>query len=223
MLIKSEMLSGIGQLAAGIAHEIRNPLTSLRGFLQLMIQTNTYSKEYAEVMMTEFIRLEEIINEFLVLSRKKTAEFKDVNINKIIQDISKIWETQAILNNVTIETSIDPMSFTVKGIENELKQVFINIVKNGIEAMEGRTGQLKIEAKKLEDDRVLLRFQDQGKGIPKEQLEKMGEPFFTTKEKGTGLGLMVSFKIIESHNGKLIFTSEPDKGTTVEITLPLSH
>lgn len=223
MLIKSEMLSGIGQLAAGIAHEIRNPLTSLRGFLQLMIQTNTYSKEYAEVMMTEFIRLEEIINEFLVLSRKKTAEFKDVNINKIIQDISKIWETQAILNNVTIETSIDPMNFTVKGIENELKQVFINIVKNGIEAMEGRTGQLKIEAKKLEDDRVLLRFEDQGKGIPKEQLEKMGEPFFTTKEKGTGLGLMVSFKIIESHNGKLIFTSEPDKGTTVEITLPLSH
>lgn len=223
MLIKSEMLSGIGQLAAGIAHEIRNPLTSLRGFLQLMIQTNTYSKEYAEVMMTEFIRLEEIINEFLVLSRQKTAEFKDVNINKIIQDISKIWETQAILNDVTIETFIDPMSFTVRGIENELKQVFINIVKNGIEAMEGRTGKLKIEAKKLDHDRVLLRFQDQGKGIPQEQLEKMGEPFFTTKEKGTGLGLMVSFKIIESHNGKLIFSSEQDKGTTVEITLPLSN
>jgi len=223
MLIKSEMLSGIGQLAAGIAHEIRNPLTSLRGFLQLMIQTNTYSKEYAEVMMTEFIRLEEIINEFLVLSRQKTAEFKDVNINKIIHDVSKIWETQAILNDVTIATSIEPISFTVKGIENELKQVFINIVKNGIEAMEGRTGELKIETKKIEDNRVLIRFQDQGKGIPKKQLEKMGEPFFTTKEKGTGLGLMVSFKIIESHNGKLVFTSELDKGTTVEITLPLSH
>ncbi|HZH59134.1 MAG TPA: ATP-binding protein, partial [Metabacillus sp.] len=157
------------------------------------------------------------------LSRQKTAEFKDVNINKIIHDVSKIWETQAILNDVTIATSIEPISFTVKGIENELKQVFINIVKNGIEAMEGRTGELKIETKKIEDNRVLIRFQDQGKGIPKKQLEKMGEPFFTTKEKGTGLGLMVSFKIIESHNGKLVFTSELDKGTTVEITLPLSH
>ncbi len=223
MLIKSEMLSAIGQLAAGIAHEIRNPLTSLRGFLQLMIQSNTYQKEYADVMMTEFIRLEEIINEFLVLSRQKTAEFQEVNINKVIKDVSKIWETQASLNNVAIEASIDPMFLAVKGVENELKQVFINIVKNGIESMEGRQGQLKIETKKLEEEKVLIRFQDQGKGIPKEQLEKMGEPFFTTKEKGTGLGLMVSFKIIESHNGKIVFTSELDKGTTVEITLPLSN
>lgn len=223
MLIKSEMLSAIGQLAAGIAHEIRNPLTSLRGFLQLMIQTNTYSKEYAEVMMTEFIRLEEIINEFLVLSRPKTAAFQDVNLNQIIQDVSKIWETQAILNDVTIETNNDPIVFTVKGIENELKQVFINIVKNGIESMEGRPGQLTIETKKLDGEKVMIRFQDQGKGIPKEQLEKMGEPFYTTKEKGTGLGLMVSFKIIESHRGKIVFSSELDKGTMVEITLPLSN
>ncbi|WP_121664534.1 CheR family methyltransferase [Metabacillus litoralis] len=223
MLIKSEMLSAIGQLAAGIAHEIRNPLTSLRGFLQLMIQTNTYRKEYAEVMMTEFIRLEEIINEFLVLSRPKAAAFQDVNINKIIQDVSKIWETQAILNDVTIETYNDPFIFTIQGIENELKQVFINIVKNGIESMEGRPGNLKIETRKLDSGEVLIRFEDKGKGIPKEQLEKMGQPFYTTKEKGTGLGLMVSFKIIESHNGKIVFSSELDKGTTVEITLPLSN
>ncbi|APH06163.1 CheR family methyltransferase [Bacillus weihaiensis] len=223
MLVKSEMLSAIGQLAAGIAHEIRNPLTSLRGFLQLMIQTNTYSKEYAEVMMSEFLRLEEIINEFLVLSRSKSATFLDVNINKIIKDISKIWETQAILNNVEIKTNIDPKLLVVKGIENELKQVFINIVKNGIEAMEGQAGKLTIETFKQPNDTVLIRFKDQGKGIPKEKLEKMGEPFFTTKEKGTGLGLMVSFKIIESHQGKIQFLSELDKGTTVEVTLPLSN
>ncbi|WP_226670923.1 CheR family methyltransferase [Metabacillus litoralis] len=223
MLIKSEMLSAIGQLAAGIAHEIRNPLTSLKGFLQLMTQTKSYSEEYAEVMMSEFLRLEEIINEFLVLSRSKSVTFHEVNINKIIKDVSKIWETQAILNNVSIKTKIDPMLFTVKGIENELKQVFINIVKNGIESMEGSTGVLSIETKHLENDKVLVRFQDQGKGIPREQLEKMGEPFYTTKDKGTGLGLMVSLKIIESHNGEIVFQSELDKGTTVEITLPLSN
>ncbi|TXC89827.1 PAS domain S-box protein [Metabacillus litoralis] len=222
MLIKSEMLSAVGQLAAGIAHEIRNPLTSLKGFLQLMTQTKSYSEEYAEVMMSEFLRLEEIINEFLVLSRSKSVTYHEVNVNKIIKDVSKIWETQAILNNVSIKTKIEPVLFKVNGIENELKQVFINIVKNGIESMEGSTGILSIETRQIENDKVLIRFQDQGKGIPKEQLEKMGEPFYTTKEKGTGLGLMVSLKIIESHNGEIVFLSELNKGTTVEITLPLS-
>lgn len=89
--------------------------------------------------------------------------------------------------------------------------------------MEYRPGNLKIETRKLDSGEVLIRFEDKGKGIPKEQLEKMGQPFYTTKEKGTGLGLMVSFKIIESHNGKIVFSSELDKGTTVEITLPLSN
>lgn len=219
MLIKSEMLSAVGQLAAGIAHEIRNPLTSLRGFLQLMIQTKTYEKEYAEVMMSEFIRLESIINEFLVLAKTKSATFDQVQVNTLLNDVCMILESQAVLNNVRIEKELSEKLPEILAVSNELKQVFLNILKNAIEAMEHAEGVISIRSYR-EKDSVFITFEDQGKGISKEALEKLGEPFYTTKEKGTGLGLMVTFKIIENHGGSIHFESEEGKGTKVTLKLP---
>ncbi|MGG3622941.1 CheR family methyltransferase [Bacillus gobiensis] len=219
MLMKSEMLSAIGQLAAGIAHEIRNPLTSLKGFLQLMIQSNTYHKEYAEVMQSEFIRLESIINEFLFLSKTKSSKFETICVNDIIEDVYLILEAQAMLKGVRITKALCQDVNEVRAVPSELKQVFLNILKNAIEAMEELEGEILIQSKG-EEDRVLIMIKDQGKGISKDFLDKLGEPFYTTKEKGTGLGLMVTMRIIESHKGEIIFESEEDQGTTVKIYLP---
>ena len=222
MLMKSEMLSAVGQLAAGIAHEIRNPLTSLKGFLQLMIQSKKYQKDYAEVMMSEFIRLEAIINEFLVLAKTKSTTFDPVQVNSIVEDVCMVLESQAVLNNVRIEKQLSGDLPEILAVSNELKQVFLNILKNAIEAMEDVEGFITIRSY-FEKDSVFITFVDQGKGISKDVLEKLGEPFYTTKEKGTGLGLMVTFKIIENHGGSIHFESEEGKGTTVKLKLPIKE
>ncbi|MDN5389398.1 ATP-binding protein [Bacillus sp. LB7] len=222
MLMKSEMLSAVGQLAAGIAHEIRNPLTSLKGFLQLMIQSKKYQKDYAEVMMSEFIRLEAIINEFLVLAKTKSTTFDPVQVNSIVEDVCMVLESQAVLNNVRIEKQLSGDLPEILAVSNELKQVFLNILKNAIEAMEDAEGFITVRSY-YEKDSVFITFEDQGKGISKEVLEKLGEPFYTTKEKGTGLGLMVTFKIIENHGGSIHFESEEGKGTTVKLKLPIKE
>lgn len=222
MLMKSEMLSAVGQLAAGIAHEIRNPLTSLKGFLQLMIQSKKYQKDYAEVMMSEFIRLEAIINEFLVLAKTKSTTFDPVQVNSIVEDVCMVLESQAVLNNVRIEKQLSGDLPEILAVSNELKQVFLNILKNAIEAMEDAEGFITIRSF-YEKDSVFITFEDQGKGISKDVLDKLGEPFYTTKEKGTGLGLMVTFKIIENHGGSIHFESEEGKGTTVKLKLPIKE
>ncbi|WP_406589810.1 CheR family methyltransferase [Bacillus atrophaeus] len=221
MLMKSEMLSAIGQLAAGIAHEIRNPLTSLKGFLQLMIQSKKYQKDYAEVMMSEFVRLESIINEFLVLSRSKSVQFETIQINDIVEDVSLILESQAMLKGVRVIKNLNDKLPDIKGVPNELKQVFLNVLKNAIESMEQIEGDIHIHTV-YQNGYIQLTFEDQGKGISKEMMERLGEPFYTTKEKGTGLGLMVSFKIIESHKGTIEFESIENQGTKVTIKLPVS-
>jgi len=219
MLKNSEMLSVVGQLAAGIAHEIRNPLTSLKGFLQLMMQTNTYNKEYTEVMLSEFNRLELIISEFLVLARPQAVSFKSLRLEKILEEVYLLLNTQAILNNTQIELDIPDKLPYLYGNEKELKQLFINMVKNGLEAMEEIEGIIRIIVS-LENSNLLVKIIDQGKGITKDQLQKMGQPFFTTKEKGTGLGLMISQKIVDNHQGSLTFLSEVGLGTTVELRFP---
>lgn len=221
MLKKSEMLSAVGQLAAGIAHEIRNPLTSLKGFLQLMMQSNEYNKEYTEVMFSEFNRLELIISEFLVLAKPQALSFQSLSLEKVLEDVHILLNTQAILKNVQIEMKVQEDIPFIYGNEKELKQLFINMIKNGIEAMEEMEGAIRIVVSMEKTEKVLVQIIDQGKGIPKEQLQKMGQPFFTTKEKGTGLGLMISQKIVANHHGTLHFQSELGVGTTVEVRFPV--
>ncbi|MDR6879780.1 PAS domain S-box protein [Bacillus sp. 3255] len=219
LLLKTEKLSIVGQLAAGVAHEIRNPLTSLRGFVQLLQSKVTGYESYFEIMISELDRINDIVSEFMVIAKPSIVHFQMKDVRKIAHDVISLLETQAILNNVVIHTEMAPDLPLINCEENQLKQVFINILKNAIEAMpEG--GNIVIQLQTA-GSQVFIRFTDEGCGIAEERLAVLGEPFYTTKEKGTGLGLMVCHKIVEAHQGSLQIRSEVDKGTTVDLILPI--
>lgn len=220
LLLQSEKLSVAGQLAAGIAHEIRNPLTAIKGFLQL-IEKNENDPNYMNIIKTEMNRIEDILSELLMLSKPQNMKFKNENLKKILNHIKTLIDTQAIMNNIEIE--IDYLSEIPEFIcdENQLKQVFINLLKNALEAMP-QGGKIRIEVDGREEGKILIRIIDQGCGIPKANLEKLGQPFFTTKENGTGLGLMISMQIIENHHGTITFSSN-QHGTTIDICLPIAQ
>ncbi|WP_409270123.1 ATP-binding protein [Neobacillus sp. SCS-31] len=218
LLQKSEKLALLGQMAAGIAHEIRNPLTSIKGFIQLFKAEND-KKEYYDIVLTELDRINSIVSEFLLLAKPTAAVFREGNLVQILRDVVTLINTQTALNNVLITTAVGPNIPPIICEENQLKQVFINLLKNSIEAMpEG--GNIYISVQKSQPEEVFVKIVDEGVGIPEERMKTIGEPFYTTKEKGTGLGLMTCFKIIESHNGKLIFSSKVGVGTSTMIVLP---
>ncbi|XOK58737.1 CheR family methyltransferase [Paenibacillus elgii] len=218
LLRKSEMLSAVGQLAAGIAHEIRNPLTALKGFTKLMGSGGQHGN-YLSIMADELERIEEIVSELLVLAKPQAADFLPKSVASILHDVVMLLETQAIISKVTIETDIEDELPLASCVENQLKQVFINVLKNGVEAMPGG-GTFLVKMEKSERGSIRISFIDQGCGIPESKLAKLGQPFYTTKNKGTGLGLMVSYKIIENHRGSMTITSKEGVGTTVVIELP---
>lgn len=221
LLLNSEKLSVAGQLAAGIAHEVRNPLTAIKGFLQLMESNEDYRKSYFEIINTEINRIELILNELLLLSKPQDMKFKKGNLMEMLLHVKALIDTHANMNNIQVELMYSTPIRSIICDENQLKQVFINFLKNSIEAMPSG-GKIIINVENEEPNQVKIGFIDQGCGIPKEYLDRIGQPFFTTKENGTGLGLMISSKIIENHHGKLIITSN-NSGTMMEIILPTGN
>ncbi|MDR5600222.1 ATP-binding protein [Paenibacillus larvae] len=223
LLRKSDMLSAVGQLAAGVAHEIRNPLTSLKGFLQLIKPSTGKENYYMEIMQDELKRIEHIVDEFLFVAKPKVSQFELKSMSAIVSSTVDLLQPQARLNNVEIRTNLNSRLPLVYCNQHQMKQVFINIIKNAMEAMiDG--GILHIETDYISAlQMVRIRFNDEGCGIPPERIPKLAEPFYSTKEKGTGLGLMVTYKIIETHSGDIQFRSRPDRGTTVDILLPASR
>jgi PAS domain S-box-containing protein len=219
LLIKTEKLSIAGELAAGIAHEIRNPITSVKGFLQLLQSGDFENKQdYYNIITSEIDRIELILTELLMLSKPQAIHFEIKNIQNLIVDVMTLLDGQANMNNVQIKTQFELDMVMVRCEENQLKQVWINIIKNAIEAMP-KGGELLIKTQSI-DDNLVISFIDQGIGIPDAIISKLGQPFYTTKEKGTGLGYMVSKKIIENHNGSITISSEENKGTIIEVSLP---
>ncbi|MGJ7913244.1 ATP-binding protein [Neobacillus sp. LXY-1] len=218
LLQKSEKLALLGQMAAGIAHEIRNPLTSIKGFIQLF-KHNQLKKEYYDIVLTELDRINTIVGEFLVLAKPSAVVFVERNIKDIILDVVTLINTQSILNNVQIFAEFDQKLPNVCCEENQLKQVFLNLLKNAIEAMP-KGGDIHIKVQEKEEGSIFIQIIDQGVGIPQDRISTLGEPFYTTKEKGTGLGLMTCFKIVESHHGVLNINSVENVGTTIEVILP---
>lgn len=225
LLNKSEKLALVGEMAAGVAHEIRNPLTALKGFVQLMDTDTSESKqkEFIHLMLSEIDRIEMITNEFMVMSKPQAVQFQENKIEGLIQHVLSFLKPQAILHNVQFITDIQDDLPPLNCEGNQLKQVFINIIKNAMEAMEEEgEGKVTIHAH-CKDEYLSLTFRDNGCGIPKDVLPKLGEPFYTLKEKGTGLGVMVTKRIIEAHQGEIHFSSEIGVGTSVEIILPFVH
>ncbi len=215
-MTKLDRLNIIGEMAAGIAHEIRNPMTTVRGFLQFLSikKEFTKQKENFDLMIDELDRANSIISEFLSLAKNKNLEFTSINLNTVIHDIYPLLQADAMRNNCEIKMSLGDIP-SVSADHNSIRQLILNLVRNGLDAMP-KSGIITIYTEAVES-KVLLSIQDCGIGIPPEIREKLGTPFFTTKEQGTGLGLAICYQIIQRHSATLSIESSPGKGTTFTI------
>ncbi|GAB6459502.1 PAS domain-containing sensor histidine kinase [Bacillus cereus] len=219
LLNKSDTLAAIGQLAAGVAHEVRNPLTVIKGFIQLFQINKEDQEKYFNLMLSEIERIEAILQEFLSIAKTDEISTEKKNIYQIFKNVVSLMNTKAIMTNIQVELYADSKDIIIECSENQLKQVFINILQNSIESMPDG-GRISIHIKGIGKDGIIISVIDKGIGIPEERIKRLGEPFYSTKEKGTGIGLMLSYKIIESHQGKISIMSEVGVGTTVTIYLP---
>ncbi|MEH7246601.1 ATP-binding protein, partial [Neobacillus niacini] len=221
-LLQKEKLAVIGQMAAGIGHEIRNPLSSLKGFTQLQHERYPNTNDFYPIMIEEIDRINSIVNDLMYLGKPKQVSFSKANIEEIIAYTLSITQQQAKQQGVTIETLIAGPLPPIECDSHQLKQVFINLIKNAKESMlDG--GKIKINVKVLGGNKMNISIQDEGCGIDEESLNNLGEPFYTTKKDGTGLGLMVTNQIIKEHNGEISFDSSQQNGTKVSVILPISQ
>ncbi|MCU6602869.1 ATP-binding protein [Peribacillus frigoritolerans] len=218
---QAKQLNSVGQLAATIAHEIRNPITVVKGFAQLLDQEkelNETEKFYVQTMLTELEYTQVIINDYLSLAKPQTDNVQVIPLNDEIQKISDLLTSFANNRNIGFLLDFrDDLHINMNPIE--LKQILVNIMKNGIESM-NKPGFIKVET---EQERTMakIRITDTGIGLSKEQLEILGTPFYSLKDRGTGIGLTVCYSIIQKYKGKIVVQSEVNKGTSFTIYLPL--
>ncbi len=219
-LKKSDTLNVVGELAAGIAHEIRNPMTALKGFIQLLEgSVKGEYDSYFQVISSELQRIETIITDFLILAKPQAISYQVKQVNTVLSETLDLMSAQAAMNNIQFHTQYGELPL-IQCEANQLKQVFINLIKNAIEAMPGG-GIIEVSSESFFDNHILISIKDHGMGIPNSVLKKLGEPFYTTKEKGTGLGLMVTYKIIEEHAGWIEVDSKEGEGTLFQLYLPI--
>lgn len=202
----------IAQMAAGISHEIRNPMTTVRGFLQILEREDEFERyqNYLHIMIDELDRANNIISEFLSMSNTRSSDLQKLNLNSIIRDMTPLIHVDAFNQNKYIEIETKDLPEIMLN-RDETRQLIINLYRNGLEAMsEGKVLKIKTY---MEDGSVVLAVQDQGQGIKPDVFEKLGTPFFTTKDKGTGLGLGVCYAIATRHQAKIDIETGPG-GTT---------
>lgn len=217
---KLDRLNLVGQMAAGIGHEIRNPLTTIRGYLQLLEGQQEFisKKSTFELMISELDRANSIITEFLALAREKKSRLKLQDLNSIMEKLYPLIEADTFTRNKQICLSLGDIP-PVKLNDKEIFQLILNLTRNGLEAMEDN-GCLTIKTY-VEYDYVVLAVQDEGHGISPENISKLGIPFFTTKSQGTGLGLATCYQIAAAHNASIDVTSN-SSGTTFYVKFPCS-
>ncbi|MDO6992675.1 ATP-binding protein [Brachyspira innocens] len=236
-LKRAEQLASLTTLAAGVAHEIKNPLGSISIYVQLIdkiIKKNMDNdcqcykdfKEYSDIIKEEIGRLEDTINSFLFSVRKLELNIEDVNINELILSTISFLKYEIEKNNVSIDIKFDKDNLILKLDERYIKQALINIIQNAIDAMnenkDDKKKEIYIKLKTI-DNYAVISIKDTGTGIKDEDLNKIFEPYFTTKRHGTGLGLTNVVRIIEAHNGNITIESEYEKGSEFIIKLPLKQ
>jgi len=223
----AERLSSLGHLAAGVAHEIRNPLNAMSMGLQRLRREflpweESKQEEYlsfTDLILKEIRRVNEIIEQFLTLSRPFELRLKNASPGDLLRNLVALFEEEARSQGIALSLEGESNLPSLMIDEEKLTQAFINIMKNGIQAME-KGGTLRIEAHSLKD-RIEVTFSDSGAGIPEDRMEKIFNYYYTTKEKGVGLGLPLAHRIIEAHGGQLKIESKVDVGTKVTILLPV--
>ncbi|KMM38852.1 PAS domain-containing protein [Guptibacillus hwajinpoensis] len=219
-LRKTETSHVLGDLAAGVAHEIRNPLSTIKGFLQLLAGNDSVNQELLKVVGSEMEQVEEIVNEFLLLSKREFSSFESVNMNTLLKEVIERLSTKAIDSGIDMIEVYGDAEIYCECIRSHINQVLTNIIENGIESMSiGGTLRVTLTDKRSE---VMIEVEDNGDGIPLHLIDRLGEPYYQTSEKGTGLGLMVSYKVVKEHGGHIDVSSKQGIGTIFQITLP-SH
>ncbi len=214
---KFEKLEIVGELAAGIVHEIRNPLTSISGFVQLLEQ-GVHNKEYFNLIYSSFNDIEEYLKALSIIASPQPNEQKLVNMKLLVEDIIEQTKEEINSNHVRFNTEFDSEFPNIQCDETQMKLVFKHLITNSIEATLNE-GIVSIFVRR-EDPNLLIKITDTGVGMSKERLARLGEPFFNLKEKGTGIGLMVCYRIIWQYNGSIFIESEENKGTTIEVRIP---
>lgn len=213
---KTDNLLSVSELAASIAHEVRNPMTVVRGFIQLLEKDSSVkNKEYFKLIKDELDRANMIINNYLSLAQEKKSTPKKVDINSIILELKPMLEAICNIHSCELQCFLDNRIPFIEADRDEIKQVILNLCRNGIEAT-NNGGTIKLETKDI-DNTVIFKVSDNGCGIPIENMEKLFEGFFTTKENGTGLGLAVCKSIINKNSGEISVTSELGKGSTFTV------
>ncbi|MBP2631937.1 MAG: sasA 1 [Firmicutes bacterium] len=217
-MTRLDRLNIIGEMAAGIAHEIRNPMTTVRGLLQFIGNKKEFAnqKENFSLMISELDRANSIITEFLSLAKNRAMDFSENNLNTIIQDLYPLLQSDALCNNCDIKLNLNMIPLLPLD-RNSIHQLLFNMVRNGLDAMPTNGNGIITISTEMIDGKVQLSIKDSGVGIPLELKDKLGTPFFTTKENGTGLGLAICYRIAQRHNAILTVDSELGKGTTFTI------
>lgn len=215
---RNERLSTLGELAASIAHEVRNPLTVVKGFLQLMKETNKEKDaSYLPLVLGEIDRAESIISDYLNFAKPQLERLEKFNLSNVLNENVALLEPFANKQGVELYGNIED-NIWIETDKNKLKQAIINFIKNAIEATNDHGKVTVVLTRERHTSKLTVK--DNGKGMTKEQLDRIGTLYYTTKEKGTGLGTTVSIRIIEAMNGKVQYTSKVGEGTEVAITLP---
>lgn len=211
-LIRLDYLHLAGEIAASIGHEVRNPMTTVRGFLQMLSSKSecNHFKEYFTLMIEELDRANSILSEFLSITKSQTTKPEWQNLNTIITAISPLIQSSAIMSNQTLALKLEKIPDLLLDAQ-EIRQLILNLARNGLEAMSPDT-TITIKTF-IEDNKIILAIEDMGPGIPPKVMKQLGKPFFTTKETGTGLGLAICYNIAAKHKAMVeVFTSP--KGTT---------
>lgn len=217
-------LAMIGELAAGTAHEIRNPLTSVKGLIQILSRRFTPddpAREYISVILTEINQINAIIKELLLLARRDTPNLSFVSLPPLLDQVLLMVEGEAACRGIAIQKEYGEELPLMILDEEQIKQVFWHLATNALHAMP-QGGKLTVSARYIEGEQaIMIAFEDTGTGISKEHMAQIFHPFFTTRAEGTGLGLPVSYQIIDNHGGKLSVKSTVDKGSIFTVKLPL--
>ncbi|WP_166000433.1 ATP-binding protein [Bacillus sp. Cs-700] len=220
-VMEGQKLEVVSHLAASISHEVRNPLTVSRGFLQLIESDlkSKQTKDYMELAINELDRATEIINDYLTFAKPFPENVEEIDVASEIAYSVSVITPLATLKDVTINTKIDLPPTIIQSEKRKFQQCLMNIFKNAIEAMPDG-GTLTVMTA-IENQKLKISIADTGIGMTEEQLSRMGQPFFTTKEKGTGLGMMVSHSIVQAMKGEIIYVSTQGEGTTVHLVFEI--
>ncbi|QOY35135.1 ATP-binding protein [Anaerobacillus isosaccharinicus] len=221
-LIQAEQMNVINNLSASVSHEIRNPLTVTSGFLQLLNQSKTISgddKRYVEWALKELNRAEKIVSDFLALGKPQSQNMVQSNFKEEAEYVKEIITPYANLHEVTVQLSFNN-ELTIEYDKNQVQQCLLNLYKNGIESMKDKGGTLSVDVSS-QGHRILIKIEDNGVGMTKEDISRLGKPYYSTKVEGTGLGMFMVYNTITKLGGKIDVQSEQGKGTTFHIAIPV--